>query len=189
MTASTSLRSKRLVPFVGIAIVLGTAAPTYCQGPRNYRRPTRLKKVAVFVEDAQKRIWRHVNISNDGGFIAKRFHPDDRAAAWQHNFRPPGPNWVMIDGFLLGYDLEGKSKNVLWRGRDRESTCWEIERGRRFSMRMRVRNGSLKGWWVGLKLIKEKPEPGKPAQARLVLVEDKKDAAVFTWEDPTDISP
>jgi hypothetical protein len=90
-----------------------------------------------------------------------------------------------VDGRYMGYDLEGKSKEVLARQRRGGSTQW-VKHGGRFSMTLEVRNGTLKGWWVGLKVIKEKPEPGKPALARLVLVKDKKDAAVFDWEDPYD---
>ena len=183
MTLSTRLMSRWLVPLGGIALLLATAVPAYYQ-----RREERLEVVSVTIEDAQKRIWDHVNITNDDDFIAKRYHPDDKSVTIQHNFRP-GASWVMIDGFLLGYDPKGKSKNLSWRQRDRLCTDWKLEHAGRFSFRMCAEKGPLKGWWVGLEVIKEEPEPNKPARARLVLVKDKKDAVVFEHEDPTDISP
>ena len=45
-----------------------------------------------------------------------------------------------------------------------------------------MKNGELKGWWIGLGPLEEVKGPHE----RLILVKDKKDAAEFDWEDPKD---
>jgi hypothetical protein len=101
-----------------------------------------------------------------------------------------------VDDRYLGYDLGGKSKDVLARDGRAEDTRdirwevvgWEIVRTRDGShsvRRFRVANGALKGWWVGLGATEPAKGDGRP-RARLVLVKDKKDAAGFNWPSPHD---
>ena len=52
-----------------------------------------------------------------------------------------------------------------------------------------MKNGELKGWWIGLGPVEPANEEARVPldrlpRAPLILVEDKNDAAGFDWEDP-----
>jgi hypothetical protein len=182
---STRALGHLLASMAGIALVLGGPISGRCQ-LRNE------ELVELFIEDSKSPSW-IVRVS-DNQVIAEKFRPGDRTHVVR-NFEESA-DWMEVDGRYMGYDLEGRSKSVLARERRDESTGWEKtgytsrqKNGGRFGMRLRARNGAFKGWWVGMEVTKDKPEPGKPALARLVLVEHEKDAVVFRWGDPRDVSP
>ena len=61
----------------------------------------------------------------------------------------------------------------------------------RFVRRLRVKNGELKNWWIGLGPVEKRKEEepfraNRLPRAPLILVKDKKDAAGFDWDDPKD---
>ena len=177
----TSARSSRyLLVLLGTAVLLGVTASGHCQ------RPERRKYVDVLVIDADQHIWEVPGVK-DKCFLLQRPH-DGRDYTYPKNFQK-GDDWMEVGGFHLAYDLEGKTKDVLARERYGENTRWEVKRVDMLQARLQVRNGNLKGWWVGVRVIKEKAEAGKPALAGLVLVKDEKGAAIFSWDDPLDISP
>ena len=175
----TSTRSPRnlLVLITVAAIAFGATGVVRCHGRKK-------NLVQLDIVDAKKRYWT-VTIS-DKQVIAKSYDREDLAPSGG-NFEERD-DWIKVDGQYLAYDLESKKKEVLPRSRESKSTQWE-KLGSRFGMRLRMRNGELKGWWVGLKVVKEKAERGKPALAHLVLVKHTKDAAVFRWGDPYDEGP
>ena len=128
-------------------------------------------------------------------FVAPRFRQGE-GAAFHGNFEPGGDD-LKVDDKYLGYDLRGENKNVLVREWDRDSVQWELVRERiirqeKAELRQcfRVKNGELKGWWIGLGPLEEvkgdHPQRERRPRARLILVKDKKDAAEFDWEDPKD---
>jgi hypothetical protein len=111
-----------------------------------------------------------------------------------HNFKEIGDE-LWVDDRALGYDLRGKSKNVLVRDRSGEDNLWEFvprkNKEEPFKGRFRVKNGALKGWWIGLGRLEpakkgsELPRDQYP-RAPLILVKDEKDAAGFIWSDDRD---
>lgn|SRR5262249_16340276 len=128
-------------------------------------------------------------------FVALRFRQGE-GAAFNGNFEPGGDD-LKVDDKYLGYDLRGENKDVLVREWDRDSVQWELVRERiirqeKAELRQcfRVKNGELKGWWIGLGPLEEvkgdHPQRDRRPRARLILVKDKKDAAEFDWEDPKD---
>jgi hypothetical protein len=158
----------------GLALGLGVPWSGRCQ-------PTTPREVELHIRGSGYDYWQ-VDASGDG-FVARHVFPGDRVS-YRHSFAESAGG-MEVSGKYMGYDLSGKSKEVLARERYGESTQWEKE-GARFGMRLRVPHGPLKGWWVGLKVVEDQPAPAKPTLAKLVLVEDKKDAAVFIWADPYD---
>jgi hypothetical protein len=180
---TTTRPSRYLLALLGAAVfLLGVAGPSRCQ------RPQRLEYVDLDVIDPDKRGWEVVG-AKDKEFLLQRPY-DPRDSHYLKNFRPAGGDGMRVSGMYMAYDLEGKTKDVLAEDRYGENARWVKKRGEeQLSARLQVRNGKLKGWWVGVKVIKEKAEPSKPALARLVLVEDEKEAAIFRWDDPNDVSP
>jgi hypothetical protein len=122
------------------------------------------------------------------GFVAEHYGKDNRYE-YKHNFRSSAGR-MRVGGRYMAYDPEGRSKDVLAReDGDGEDTRWETEKpARGLGVCLRVPKGPLKGWWVGLGPA-EPAKGGRPARAKLVLVKDKKDAAVFRWPDPWDEGP
>jgi hypothetical protein len=125
-------------------------------------------------------------------FVALDCRPADKIG-FLGNFKFAADGELYVDSKYLGNDLRGENKNVLVRGWNRENVQWELVLSKRspFKGRFRVKNGELKGWWVGLGPV----EPAKGGarlpldrlpRAPLILVKDKKDAAGFDWEDPYD---
>jgi hypothetical protein len=115
------------------------------------------------------------------------------------NFNP-SVELLWVDNRYLGYDLRGKNKNVLVRelrgqvrARDLQDVEWDLVLAAKepFKGRFRVKNGEMKGWWIGLGPVEKGEEEARLPRERLpraplVLVKDKKDAAGFDWEDPKD---
>jgi hypothetical protein len=128
-------------------------------------------------------------IARDGDhFVAVRFRTGEKGARIR-NFEVSG-GFLRVGDRYLGYDLSGKSKDVLaleWPGKDTRAIRWEAVRDRKSGVRkhLRVANGALKGWWIGLAPAEPAKGGGRP-QARLVLVKDQKDAATFDWTRPED---
>lgn len=89
-----------------------------------------------------------------------------------------------VCGKYFSYDSKGGTKSVFPADRSGEKTEWDMEGGR-FGMRLRVRNGVFKGWWVGLGQ-ESRTEDGKVVINQLVLVEDRNSAITFFWPDPAD---
>ncbi len=171
---STKLLEQFLTLTAVVALTIGATAVGRCQ-------PQKKDLVELGVNGDKNRFWR-VDCSDDE-FIVRGFLPGTRNFV-KRNFEE-SHDWMKVAGCYMGYDLEGKSKEVLTRQGYGKSAQW-VKHGGRFSMRLQVRHGKLKGWWVTLKISKEKPERGKPALARLVLVKEEEKAAVFGWEDPDD---
>jgi hypothetical protein len=195
----TSIRILRLLGLlVGLAIALTAADAGHYQSPER-----RLGRLAVF---DNKGYFGNVGLDGDR-FVALRFRQGDGIPR-PRNFKSTIADTLEVDDKYLGYDLRGKNKNVLvreeWRRQSRQEIkeefkrtgrpvqvdirqdiCWEFvssEAKSPFSGYLRVKNGELKGWWIGLGPL----EPAKKESdflweqyphAPLVLVKDKKDAA------------
>jgi hypothetical protein len=165
------------------AMTLGlvTAGSGHCQPPKK-------RKVELQIRGEKDHYW----LVDQGGtgFVAELFRNGDERAP-KNNFEPSaGRMWV--SGRCMAYDPQGRSKDVLARETgDGGDTQWQTEQAETgLGVCLRVPQGPLKGWWVGLgpaKPAKADP-PSRPARARapLVLVPDRKDAAVFRWADPYD---
>jgi hypothetical protein len=157
-------------------LALGVTSPGLCQAPRP-------REVDLKTRGGEDHWWQ-VTDSGDR-FVAEKHVPKSQPV-YRHNFKESA-DWMQVSGKYMAYDLSGKNKEVLAEKRYTETTQWTKEGGRN-GMRLQVRNGALKDWWVGLGPIQE-AKPGKRPSARLVLVEDKKDAAEFYWADPRDEGP
>jgi len=170
---------------VGLALGLITDAPGHGRPPKR-----RLGSLTIF----DKKGARGSVVLGDDRFVALFFRKGDEKHI--RNYEITG-DMKQVNDKYLGYDLRAKNKNVLpreWRGRDRQDIHWEFVRSEEkspFSGYSRVKNGELKGWWIGLGPL----EPAKKESdflweqyphAPLVLVKDKKDAAGMsstTWLD------
>jgi hypothetical protein len=155
----------------GLALGLGAAGPGAGQPPRGVDLESR---------EGKDHFWK---ITRDGDrFVAVRIGKGDKAPIYK-NFRP-GLDGMKVGDMHMAYDPDGRTKELRARPRYGEDTEWD-KVGGRFGMRLRVPKGPLKGWWVGLGPL-EPAREGQLPRARLMLVEDRKDAAVFTWPDPVD---
>jgi hypothetical protein len=125
-----------------------------------------------------------VNGGGDG-FSARKLRFGEKYEE-SKNFRATADG-MWLEGKYMGYDLTGKDPSVLARDAVDESTEWRKEGGR-FGLRLQALKGPYKWWWVGLR---PNIVDGKPVEkeANLVLVQDKKDAVQFRWEDPNDKGP
>lgn len=125
-------------------------------------------------------------------FVALDLRKDPKLG-FLRNFEMHGIDTLEVDDNYLGYDLRGKNKNVLVREGSGKDIRWElsleivhIQKERELVKRLRVKNGELKGWWIGLGPVEpakkeEKTPRDKYPRAPLILVKDKKDAAGFRW--------
>jgi hypothetical protein len=180
MTSTNGLGAL-LAPLAGAALALTAAGPGQGQGSPKNR--------AVELSVSTDKGYFGVVVRDGDRFVALRFRRGEGGAPIR-TFKKSG-NMLKVDGMYLGYDLGGKSKDVLARdglAEDLRDIRWEValKRGsREVERNFRVANGALKGWWVGL-------GPAKPAKAggreraRLILVKDREDAAGFSWPFPED---
>ncbi len=124
-------------------------------------------------------------------FVALHFRKGE--GIYLHNFDPSIE--LEVDDKYLGYDLRGKNKNVLARVSRRPAIRdieWEFVSSAAkspFLGYFRVKNGELKGWWIGLGPVErakkeERPPFDRRPRAPLILVKDKEDAAGFRWSRP-----
>lgn len=166
---------------VGLALVLTTDAPG------NGYEPPRYGTMSVF--DGKDYFG---NVIHDGDrFVVIRFRQGDGIQR-PRNHKSTFPDTLEVDDKYLGYDLRGKNKNVLVRERSGDDTRWKFvssEAERPYFGYFRVKNGDLKGWWIGLGPIEQQKKGEGPAfdrlpRAPLILVKDKKDAAGFRWTQP-----
>jgi hypothetical protein len=117
------------------------------------------------------------------GFAASRWQIGD-PPKYLKNFSE-GADWMRLGGYYMGYDLTGKNSTLVAVAKDtNEAAKWHFDGGR-FGLRLQALKGPYKDWWVGLRLA---ATDGKTAAktATLELVKEKKDAAIFCWEDPYD---
>jgi hypothetical protein len=122
-----------------------------------------------------------VNGTGDGFAAQKvRFGEDVHQSK---NFRE-GADWMLVSGKYMGYDVEGKSPGLIACDTMVDASKWNKEGGL-FGMRLQALKGPYKGWWVGLQPTTVDGKPS-PKLANLVLVQDKKEAVQFRWEDPND---
>lgn len=175
---STKHGASALALIAGAALGLATGGASHCQ-------PAKPREVDLNVRGGKDHFWKVMGTGD--GFAAVRIQKGEARPPYFHNFRATaGRMWV--SGRCMAYDPEGRSKDVLARTDDRgEDTKWD-KVGDLSGTRLRVPKGPLKGWWVGL----GPPQDGKAGQrarAKLVLVKDKEDAAVFYWGDPYDEGP
>jgi hypothetical protein len=190
MTSTKGLTSL-LALLAGLALALTVAGPGSGQPPRG--------RGTVTAYDNQGQRW-HVVRDGDRFVVALRARKSDGIPPRNFNMGGDGV-WLQVDGRDLGYDLSGESKDVLVPvvpderavgpqevRRAMQALRWECVPGRKgspFRGYFRAKNGALKGWWIGL----GPPEPAKKdgrARARLVLVQDQKDALGFSWTNPED---
>ena len=167
----TSIRILGLLGLLGgLAIGLTRDAPGHERKPKHL-----LGTMSVF--DGKDYFG---NVIRDGDrFVGDRNQrPDNYESMFSDN--------IVVDGKYLGYDLRGKNKNVLVREESGDDTSWTFvssEAKSPFSGYLRVKNGDLKGWWIGLgpvepaKKGEELPRNRRGPRAPLILVKDKKDAA------------
>lgn len=166
---STNARGGATALLATLALVAGQPPPGGAQPPR---------EVDLHVRGGGDHYWK---VKRDGDrFVAVRI-PKGGVPPYYRNFRERG-DAMQVDGKYLGRDPQGESKDLVARDRETADTKWD-KPGARFGTGLRVPDGPLKGWWVGLGPAGE-PKAGKRVTAPLVLVKDRKQAAVFYWADP-----
>jgi hypothetical protein len=166
-----------------LCLVLGWIAIGVLFPQRAYgQRPLTSRKVPIVIQDDKSQEWL-VDLAG-GGFTARRLKPGDNTME-RKNFEAGG-DWMLVSGKYMGYDITGKNVDVIPIDAKElaDAGSWKKE-GSRLGMRLQVKKGSLKDWWVGMQPT---TTDGKPTTdlANLMLVKDKKDAAQFRWEDPND---
>ncbi len=196
-----------------LGLLLGLALVQTTDAPGHGREPLRYGTMSVF--DGKDYFG---NVIRDGDrFVVIRFRQGDRIQR-PRNFKIPAPGTLEVDDKYLGYDLRGKNKKVLVRGEFyrhsdqeirgefertgrpvrvdiRQDIRWEVvssEKESPFFAYFRVKNGEMKGWWIGLGSVEQEkkgerlPRNRQGERAPLILVKDKKDAAGFRWTRPED---
>lgn len=169
-------------PHTGRLTLLAILALGLVVGDVGHSRPPP-RDVELNIRGGADHYWK---VNHDGRmFLAVRIRKGTTSPIYD-NFRETNDG-MRVGGRYMGYDLTGRSKNVLARTAGGQDTKWQ-KVGSRFEMRLRVPQGPWKGWWIGLGPL-EPAKAGQLPQARLVLVEAKKDAAAFRWGDPYDEGP
>ncbi len=171
---------------LGLTVVPTTDAPVHGCAPGRYG--------VVSIFDSKGSYFGSV-VRDGDRFVALRFRQGDRINR-PRNFNK-NPDTLEVDDKYLGYDLRGKNKNVLVRESRRPAIRdieWEFvssEAKSPFLGYFRVKNGDLKGWWIGLGALEPANKEGqspwdRQPRAPLILVKDKKNAAGFDWTHPED---
>ena len=154
-------------------------------------QPSKPRLVELLVLDNKAKGFGKV-VRDGARFVALDCRKGDKIG-FLGNFKvDPDLEVLRVDGAYLGYDLRGKNKKVLVRAWSRQDIRWERVRSKKSPKgHFRVKNGKLKGWWIGLGPVEPAKEGARVPldrlpRAPLILVKDKKDAAGFNWEDPYD---